>query len=125
MTKTDRTPDRRENGKAEGCLAVFIQPLLLGFMDLDLDLNASPTLTGFPADPLSIEKESSVKPMEEKTPAGQPIVDREKVRQTVHVTTDPPLNHIFPRRHPFSYAPLSKLADSIVWPNSKMVLFPP
>jgi len=52
-------------------------------MDLDLDLNASPTLTGFPAEPLSIEKEGSVKPMEEKTPAGQPIVDREKVRQTV------------------------------------------
>lgn len=59
-------------------------------MDSDLDLNASPTLTGFPAEPLSIEKEGSVKPMEEKTPAGQPIVDREKVRLTVHVTIDSP-----------------------------------
>jgi hypothetical protein len=83
--KTVRAPDRRGNGKAEGRLAVFVEPLLglpLGSMDLDLDLNASPTLAGFPADPLPIEKESSVKPMEEKTPAGQPIVDREKVRQT-------------------------------------------
>ena len=92
---------------------------------MDLDLKASPTLPGFPADPLSVEKESSVKPMEEKTPAGQPIVDREKVRQTVHVTTDSLLNRLFPRPHPFSYAPLSRSADSIAWPNSKMALFRP
>ena len=84
-----------QNGEGEGgcCLTVFVQPLLLGFMDLDL--KASPTLTGFPADPLSTEKEGYVKPMEEKTPAGQPIVDREKVRRTVHVTTDSPVNHLF------------------------------
>src|SRR5260221_3591298 len=67
----------------------------LCFASSFMDLNASPPPTGgFPAaDPLSIEKEGSVKAMEEKTPAGQPIVDREKVRQTVLATTDSPLNH--------------------------------
>ena len=45
-----------------------------------MDLNASPTVTGFPV-VLESEKASpgSLKTMEEKTPAGQPIVDREKV----------------------------------------------
>jgi len=43
-----------------------------------MDSNASPTLSGFPSDPFSNEKENSVKEMEEKTPSGQPIIDREK-----------------------------------------------
>ncbi|KAF8464189.1 hypothetical protein DFH94DRAFT_397979 [Russula ochroleuca] len=45
-----------------------------------MDLNASPTVPAFPAVSLSDEKPSSgpLKLMEEKTPAGQPIVDREK-----------------------------------------------
>ena len=60
-----------------------------------MELNASPTLTGFPAVPFSREKEGSVKLMEEKTPAGQPIVDREKVCQALHITSDPPLNRLF------------------------------
>lgn len=46
-----------------------------------MDLNASPTHPGSPAapPPFSSEQESPVKVMDEKTPAGQPIVDREKV----------------------------------------------
>jgi hypothetical protein len=75
---------------------VFVQPSLC-FELASMDLNASPTPTptGFPAaESPSIEKEGSVKAMEEKTPAGQPIVDREKVRRTVHAITDSLLNHI-------------------------------
>ena len=50
-----------------------------------MDLNASPTVT---AVPLPDEKVSSgpLKTMEEKTPAGQPIVDREKVCELLHVS---------------------------------------
>ena len=91
-----------------------------------MELNASPTLTGFPAVPFSREKEDSVKLMEEKTPAGQPIVDREKVCQTLHITSDPPPTQpSLPRQHPFSYAHSSKLALSTASPNFKRGLSRP
>jgi hypothetical protein len=72
-------------------LVVFVPPCSL--MDSDLkNENASPTLAGFPAVHPSGENESSVKETEDKTPAGQPIVDREKVCQTSHVTAATGLN---------------------------------
>ena len=87
-----------------------------------MDLNASPTVTGFPV-VLESEKASpgSLKTMEEKTPAGQPIVDREKVC-TFFTPVDFALP-VPPRRHPFSYAHSSKLVHFTGFLNFKMALF--
>ena len=68
-------------GRAAVYLTLFVPPSVL-VLDRSMDSNASPTHSGFPSDPFPNEKENSVKEMEEKTPSGQPIIDREKVCQT-------------------------------------------
>jgi hypothetical protein len=61
--------------------------------------------------------------MEDKTPSGQPIVDREKVRWLVRSWNHPHLTGQKKRQLPFLYAPLSKLARSIGYPNLRMGLY--